>query len=136
MRLGGGDLAEEEAKAAYGESDPHQPEAGADPGQESSFGGEVDARILLDGLGWSRHGGIVRQGEEVADGLPLEILVGGIAECGFGGGLWSNCGDLPVLRVALFWGSFATRSRDNFPTWFAYIGEPCGDGIGDELRVV
>jgi hypothetical protein len=63
--LGGGDLAEEEAEAADSESDSHEAEAGADPGQESSLGGEVDARVLFGGLGWIGHGGIVRQRQRV-----------------------------------------------------------------------
>jgi hypothetical protein len=63
--LGGGDLAEEEAEAADSESDTHEAEAGADPGQESSLGGEVDARVLFGGLGWIGHGGIVRQRQRV-----------------------------------------------------------------------
>jgi len=61
MRFGGGDLAEEEAEATYGETDAHKPEASADPGEESSLGGKVDAGILLDRLGWIGHAGIVRQ---------------------------------------------------------------------------
>jgi hypothetical protein len=45
--LGGGELAEEEAEAADGETDSHETEAGADPGEEGALGGEVDAGILF-----------------------------------------------------------------------------------------
>ena len=88
--FGGAEFAQEEAEAADGEAYSHEAEAGADPGQESSFGGEVDAGILLDGLGWSRHGGIVRQG-------------GAVVSCGF---FVVSCGDLLVLR-GMFWRWFA-----------------------------
>jgi len=86
MGLGGGDLAEEEAEAADCEADSHEAESGANPGEESSLGGEVDAGVLFGWLGWSRHGGIVRQ---LSEGGELWF---------FGGGLWSSCGDLLRLR--------------------------------------
>ena len=86
MRFDGGDLAEKETEAADGEADAHESEASANPGEEGTLGGEVDAGVLLDGLGWSRHGGIVRQSPE---GGELWF---------FGGGLWSSCGDLLRLK--------------------------------------
>jgi hypothetical protein len=49
--LGGGEFAEEEAKAADREANAHEAEAGADPGEEGAFGGEVDAGVLLGGVG-------------------------------------------------------------------------------------
>lgn len=60
VRFGGAQLAEEEAEAGYGEAYAHQAEAGADPGEEGSLGGEVDTGVLLRG-----HGGIV--GDDVED---------------------------------------------------------------------
>lgn len=58
--LGGLELAEEEAEAGDGESEAHEGKAGADPGEEGSLGGEVDAGVLLDGVG---HGGNYRGGD-------------------------------------------------------------------------
>ena len=87
--LGRGDLAEEEAEAAYGKADAHEAEAGADPGEEGSFGGEVDAGVLLGGLGRIGHGGIVRW-FGVAGELVVDCGVSS-ADCGaFGGGLWNR----------------------------------------------
>ena len=43
-------LAEEEAEAADGETNAHEPEASADPGEEGPLGGEVDSRVLFGGL--------------------------------------------------------------------------------------
>ena len=50
LGLGGAELAEEETEAADGESYAHEAETGANPGQEGSLGGEVDAGVLLGGL--------------------------------------------------------------------------------------
>jgi hypothetical protein len=38
-----------------------------------------------------------------------------------GGGLWQSCGDLLVLREALFWDRSPTQGCDNLRTLFAYI---------------
>ena len=54
--LGVGELAEEEAEAADREAYTHEAEAGSDPGEERTLGGEVDAGILLGRVG---HVGIV-----------------------------------------------------------------------------
>ena len=60
MRVGCGDLAEEETEAADCETDAHESEAGANPGEEGALGGEVDSRVLFDGLVLCGvHGGIV-----------------------------------------------------------------------------
>ena len=61
VRFCGANLAEEKAEAADCEADSHEAESGADPGEEGSLGGEVDAGVLLSGLGWIGHGGIVRR---------------------------------------------------------------------------
>jgi hypothetical protein len=50
MRLGGGNLPEEEAEAADRETNSHESETGADPSEKGSLGCEVDSRILLDGF--------------------------------------------------------------------------------------
>lgn len=67
MRLGRRDLAEEETETADRETDAHESEAGADPGEEGPLGCEIDSGILLGGLVGGVHGGIVRQG------LPFEF---------------------------------------------------------------
>ncbi len=58
MGFGGVELAEEEAEAGDGESDTHEAEAGADPGEEGALGSEIDAGVLLGGLfhGWIVNG--------------------------------------------------------------------------------
>jgi hypothetical protein len=50
VNLDDSELAEEEAEPADCEADTHEAEAGADPGEESPLGGEVDSWILLGGL--------------------------------------------------------------------------------------
>jgi hypothetical protein len=47
VRRAGAQLAKKEPKPADGKTNAHQAEAGADPGQEGSFGGKVDSRILF-----------------------------------------------------------------------------------------
>lgn len=42
-------LPQEEAKAGERKADAHQPEAGADPREEGSFGGEIRPRVLVAG---------------------------------------------------------------------------------------
>jgi len=49
--LGVGEVAEEEAETADGEANAHEAEAGADPGEEGALGSEVDAGVVLGGVG-------------------------------------------------------------------------------------
>ena len=50
MRVGLGELAEEEAETADRETNSHQSQAGADPCEEGSLSCEVDSGILFDRL--------------------------------------------------------------------------------------
>src|ERR1700761_6278289 len=47
MRAARAQLAKKEPETADRETDAHQSEAGADPGQESSLGGKIDSRIFF-----------------------------------------------------------------------------------------
>jgi hypothetical protein len=65
MRRAGAEFAKKEPKTANRKTNAHQTEAGANPGQEGSFGGKVDSRIFFCRL---IHGGIVAALRPLAPG--------------------------------------------------------------------